>query len=158
MMLLALALPGAVFLYNGDELGLPDADDGPYGHDGCRAPVPWEGGGPGYGFTSGMPWLPMPPEYGGLTVAEQLEDTRSTLSLLRRAVELRRAHGGFTGTGVEWFGAPRGCLAFRRSGSTVVCALNTSTRAVPLPPGDVLLSSSPVEDDMLPPETAVWLA
>ena len=173
MTLVALALPGTVFLYNGEELGLPDVDlpdealqDPQWersghtqrGRDAFRVPVPWEGGPPGYGFTTGVPWLPMPPEYGRLTVAEQLEDTRSTLSLLRRAVELRRTHPGFSGTDVEWFGAPTGCLAFRRTGSTLVCALNTSAAAVPLPPGDVLLSSGPVDDDMLPPDTAAWLA
>jgi alpha-glucosidase len=105
-----------------------------------------------------VPWLPMPPEYGELTVAEQLEDTASTLSLVRRAVELRRRHPGFTGTELEWFGAPVGCLAFRRAGTTLVCALNTSDQAVALPPGDVLLTSGPLDDGLLPPDTAAWLA
>jgi len=174
MALLTLALPGSVFLYNGEELGLPDvhlpdeALQDPMwersghtdrGRDAFRVPLPWEGGAPGYGFTEGAPWLPIPPEYGQLTVAEQLEDTRSMLSLVRRAVELRRTHPGFAGTELEWFGAPAGCLAFRRSGSTLVCALNTSGAAVPLPPGDVLLVSRPLEDDfVLPPDTAAWLA
>jgi len=173
MALLTLALPGTVVVYNGEELGLPDAEipdealqDPQWersghtqrGRDGFRVPVPWEGGAPGYGFTTGVPWLPMPDGYGRLTVAEQLEDTRSSLSLLRRAVELRRTHPGFTGTDVEWFGAPVGCLAFRRTGSTLVCALNTSTDVVPLPPGDLLLSSRSLDDDLLPPDTAAWLA
>jgi alpha-glucosidase len=173
MGLVMLALPGAVYLYNGEELGLPDvtlpedALQDPVwarsrhtvrGRDGYRVPLPWEGGPPGYGFTSGAPWLPMPPEYGALTVAEQLEDTSSTLSLYRRAIELRRTHAGFDGATVEWFGAPQGCLAFRRSGSTLVCALNTSGEAVPLPPGDVLLASGPLEEGLLPPDTAAWLS
>jgi alpha-glucosidase len=172
--LLTMALPGTVFVYNGDELGLPDVDlpdealQDPMwersgrterGRDAFRVPVPWEGGPPGYGFTTGVPWLPMPAEYGGLTVAEQLEDTGSTLSLLRRAIELRRTHPGFAGAELEWFGAPAGCLAFRRGGSTLVCALNASAEAVPLPPGDVLLTSGPLDDDdLLPPDTAAWLA
>jgi alpha-glucosidase len=173
MVLVELALPGVVYLYNGEELGLPDGElpdavlqDPQWersghterGRDGCRVPVPWEGGAPGYGFTSGQPWLPMPPEYGRLTVAGQLEDTASTLSLIRRAVELRRTHPGFDGRSVEWFGAPVGCLAFRRAGSTLVCALNASPDLVPLPPGDVLLASGPLEGDLLPPDTAAWLA
>jgi alpha-glucosidase len=100
----------------------------------------------------------MPPEYGALTVAEQLEDTDSTLSLTRRALELRKTHPGFSGRALEWFGAPDGCLAFRRAGTTLVCALNGSAGPVPLPPGDLLLASGPLTGDQLPPNTAAWLA
>jgi alpha-glucosidase len=174
MTLVELALPGAIHLYNGEELALPDAElpddarEDPVwersgrtepGRDGSRVPIPWEGGPPGFGFTTGTPWLPMPPEYGALTVAEQLEDTDSTLSLVRRALELRKSHPGFTGRTLEWFGAPDGCLAFRRSGTTLVCALNSSAAPVPLPPGDLLLASGPLAaDNQLPPDTAAWLA
>jgi alpha-glucosidase len=173
MALMTIALPGSVVLYSGEELGLPDApqpDDALQdpmwersghtvrGRDAFRVPMPWEGGPPGYGFSTGTPWLAMPPDYGTLTVAEQLEDTGSTLSLVRRALELRRSHPGFAGTELEWFGAPDGCLAFRRSGSTLVCALNTSDDSVVLPPGELLLSSGPLEEGLLPPDTAVWLA
>jgi alpha-glucosidase len=172
MTLVELALPGVVYLYNGEELGLPDVDlpdavlQDPVwersghterGRDSCRVPVPWEEGAPGYGFTGGDPWLPMPPEYGRLTVADQLEDTASMLSLVRRAVELRKTHPGFRGGELEWFGAPEGCLAFRRAGTTLVCALNTSAQPVPLPPGEVLLASGPLDGDQLPPDTACWL-
>jgi alpha-glucosidase len=101
----------------------------------------------------------VPEEFGALTAAEQLEDPDSTLSLFRRALELRRSHPAFHGDQVEWFGAPAGCLAFRRTGSTLVCALNAGDRAVPLPPGDVLLTSGPLtECGELPPDTAAWLA
>jgi alpha-glucosidase len=170
MALVQLALPGAVYLYNGDELGLPDADvpddarrDGVWarledGRDGCRVPLPWEADLPAYGFTGGTPWLPLPESYAPLAAATQLEDTRSMLSLYRRGLELRRGYPGFAGAGLEWFGAPPGCLAFRRAGTTVVCALNASAEPVPLPPGDPLLASGPLDDGMLPPDTAVWLA
>jgi alpha-glucosidase len=172
MSLVELALPGVICLYNGEELGLPDVDlpddalQDPIwersgrtrrGRDRCRVPIPWEGGPPGYGFTPGDPWLPMPPEYGRLVAADQLEDTGSTLSLVRRAIELRQTHPGFQGEDVEWFGAPEGCLAFRRAGSTLVCALNTSTESVPLPPGEILLASGSLYDGQLPPDTAAWL-
>jgi alpha-glucosidase len=170
MALVQLALPGAVYLYNGDELGLPDAElpdearrdavwrHGEHGRDGCRVPQPWEADAPACGFTSGTPWLPQPAAYTALSAAAQLEDTGSTLSLYRRALELRRLHPGFAGTGLGWFGAPLGCLAFRRVGTTLVCALNTSTVPVPLPPGDPLLASGPLRDALLPPDAAVWLA
>jgi alpha-glucosidase len=173
MALVELALPGVVYLYNGEELGLPDVElpdealQDPVwelsgrtrrGRDRCRVPMPWENCAPGYGFTAGDPWLPVPPGYGLLAAADQLEDTGSMLSLVRRAVELRKTHPGFAGGTLEWFGAPEGCLAFRRAGTTLVCALNTSAEAVPLPPGDVLLTSGPLHEDLLPPDTAAWLA
>ncbi len=175
MALVQLALPGAAYVYNGDELGLPDAalpgearrdavwHHGEDSRDGCRVPQPWEADLPAYGFTTGEPWLPIPAEYAALSAAAQLEDTGSTLSLYRRALELRRLHPGFTpppapGPPLEWFGAPPGCLAFRRTGTTLVCALNTSPEPVPLPPGDPLLVSGPLDERMLPPDTAVWLA
>jgi alpha-glucosidase len=175
MALVQLALPGAVYLYNGDELGLPDAEladdarrDAVWkyaedGRDSCRVPQPWEADLPAYGFTTGTPWLPIPPSYAALSAGAQLEDTHSTLSVYRRALDLRKLHPGFAGAtppgpALEWFGAPDGCLAFRRSGTTLVCALNTSPEPVPLPPGDALLVSGPLEDGLLPPDTAAWLA
>jgi alpha-glucosidase len=173
MTLVELALPGVVYLYNGEELGLPDVelpDDALQdpvwersgrtrrGRDPYRVPIPWEGAAPGYGFTTGDPWLPTPPEYGELVAADQLEDTGSMLSLVRRAIELRKTHPGFRGEALEWFGAPDGCVAFRRTGTTLVCALNASPEVVPLPPGEVLLTSGPLPDGMLPPDTAAWLA
>jgi alpha-glucosidase len=174
MALVQLALPGAAYLYNGDELGLPDAElpddalrDAVWRYaedsrDGCRVPLPWEADLPACGFTTCTPWLPIPETYPALSAGAQLEDTGSTLSLYRRALELRRLHPGFDHPGVpaavEWFGAPPGCLAFRRVDTTLVCALNTSAEPVPLPPGDPLLVSGPLEEGMLPPDTAVWLA
>ena len=79
------------------------------------------------------------------------------LSLYRRALELRREHR--RGGEPEWYGAPAGCLAFRRAGDGLVCALNTSSGPVPTPSGELLLASGPLESDgdVLPPDTAVWL-
>ncbi|RZT84624.1 alpha-glucosidase [Pseudonocardia sediminis] len=130
-----LALPGAVLLDAGDELGL--TGPAPARPGDARPLLSWD------------------------TAAAQLEDRESPLSLYRRALELRREHPGFvTCAGqhdVEWFGAPPGCLAFRRGGSTLVCALNTSAEPVPLPPGDVLFASGPTPGGRLPPDTTVWL-
>ncbi len=189
MILVALALPGTVFVYNGAELGLPNVDlpdevlQDPVwersghterGRDGCRVPLPWEGGAPPFGFTSaGSAWLPQPPEWSALTVEKQLEDADSTLSLYRRAIEIRterrrpidterrrpidterrRSEGGEIG----WYGSPAGCLAFRRSDG-LTCVLNAGDVAVDLPPGEVLLASAPLTGHVLPPDTAAWLA
>ena len=156
MALVMLALPGTAHVYQGEELGLTDGDLPSEAR--ARVPLPWEGGPPGFGFTTGEPWLPAPPEYGERTVACQLEDTTSTLSLYRRAIELRRTHIPDPAAPLEWYGAPPGCLAFRPEGSSLVCALNTSDVPVPLPPGEVLLASgAPPERETLAPDTAVWL-
>lgn len=144
MALVTLALPGTVFLTAGEELGLPDAPGGP--------PMPWDDDACGVGARA-------TPEGTALSAARQLEDTGSTLSLHRRALELRRSLPGLQagGPGVEWFGAPSGCLAFRRTGATLVCALNASDAPVPLPPGSPVVASGPLGDGLLPPDTAVWL-
>lgn len=173
MALVELALPGAVFVYNGEELGLPNVDlpdwalqDPKFfqsggqirGRDGCRVPLPWEGTAPPFGFSPGAEtWLPMPPEWAKLTVERQLEDADSTLSLFRQALDLRKTHEAFAGAELEWYGAPEGCFAYRRKGGGLICALNTSDAAVPLPPGEVLLASGPLADSHLPPDTAAWL-
>jgi len=156
MALVMLALPGTAHVYQGEELGLTDGDLPAEAR--ARVPLPWEGGPPGFGFTTGEPWLAAPAEYGERTVACQLEDTTSTLSLYRRAIALRRTHVPDPAAPLEWYGAPPGCLAFRPEGSALVCALNTSDVPVPLPPGEVLLASgAPPEGAVLAPDTAVWL-
>ncbi|WP_206055029.1 glycoside hydrolase family 13 protein [Nocardia sp. CS682] len=172
MLLVELALPGTVFIYNGAELGLPNVDDLPdevlqdpawersghteRGRDGCRVPIPWEGATPPFGFTTGTPWLPMPADWAGRTVEAQLEELGSTLSLYRMAIELRGLRPEFSGDRIEWYGSPPGCLAFRREGG-LVCVLNASNTPTQLPPGDVLLASAALDGGQLPPNTAAWL-
>ncbi len=173
MVLVELALPGVVFLYNGEELGLPEvvlpdeALQDPVweasghrerGRDGCRVPLPWEGEQPPFGFSAAADtWLPIPAQWADPTVDVQLEDAKSMLSLYRHALELRAGRSE-TGTELEWYGAPPGCIAFRRPGGRMVCALNTSQVAVPVPPGTVLLASVALADGQLPPDAAVWLS
>jgi alpha-glucosidase len=172
MALTMLALPGPVFIYNGEELGLPNVDlpdealrDPVWersgrtrrGRDASRVPMPWDGDTPPFGFSdSAETWLPLPPEWAALTVEKQLEDPSSTLSFFRRAIELRRGRPEFDGTTLEWLDAAAGCVAFRRSGG-LVCVLNAGARAVPLPDGELLLASGEVVDGELPPNTAAWL-
>jgi alpha-glucosidase len=173
MALVELGLPGVVYLYNGEELGLPNVElpdwaiqDPKYvrsggqsrGRDGCRVPLPWEGDEPPFGFSGGTDtWLPMPREWSALTVERQLEDADSTLSLYRHAIELRKTHAAFDGGELEWYGAPPGCFAYRRKGGGLVCVLNASDAPVPLPAGELLLTSGPLAERSLPPNTAAWL-
>jgi alpha-glucosidase len=158
MALVAFALPGVVGVDYGEELGLPDADmPGRVSQDPVRGPMPWEGTAPPFGFSSAPgTWWPVPEEWTSSTVEAQLEDEDSTLSLYRRAIQLRQEHPAVRGTSIEWFGSPAGCFAFRRPEGRLTCALNTSPKPVPLPPGEVLLSSGPLLGH-LPKDTAVWL-
>ena len=112
---LMLALPGAAFIYNGEELGLPNVDlpdealQDPVwersghtrrGRDGCRVPMPWAGDAPPFGFSQNpTTWLPIPPEWSALTVEKQRDAADSTLSFFRRALELRRSRTEFGGVG-----------------------------------------------------------
>ena len=169
--LVQLALPGAAYLYNGDELGLQNIDlpddalqDPTWersghtdrGRDGERVPLPWSGDAPPYGFsTAATTWLPMPVDWSAMTVAAQEADPSSTLHLYRRALQLRHTLPEFGGADFEWADSPVGCLAFRRGQLAV--ALNAGADPVPLPDGEVLLASGPVEAGSLPGATAVWL-
>jgi alpha-glucosidase len=171
--MMMLALPGDVFLYSGQELGLPNVElpdealqDPTWersghterGRDGCRVPMPWSGDTPPFGFSaSAATWLPMPAEWAALTVEKQLGDSGSTLSFFRHALELRRARVEFAGVQIEWLGAPRGALIFRRRGGGLVCVLNAGKRPVALPDGELVLASAPLVKGQLPPNAAVWL-
>jgi alpha-glucosidase len=174
MAMLMLALPGSVFVYNGEELGLPDVLDLPdevlqdptwersghteRGRDKCRVPIPWSGDAPPFGFsTSADTWLPMPAEWATLTVEKQRADPDSTLSFYRRALELRKERTEFDGGELEWLTTPRDGLIFARNGGALVCALNAGSSPMVLPPGEVILASAPLADGKLPPDAAAWL-
>ena len=170
--LVQLSLPGAVYLYNGDELGLQNVDlpddalqDPTWersghtdrGRDGERVPLPWSGPAAPYGFTTGTPWLPMPDNWAALTAEAESADPDSTLQLFRDAISVRRrllAH--LDESAIDWLDAPDTCLSYRRGPVTVL--LNTGPTPVPLPAGTVLLASGPLDGTLLPPDTAVWVS
>ncbi|NJQ05204.1 glycoside hydrolase family 13 protein [Streptomyces lonarensis] len=178
--LLMLALPGSAYVYQGEELGLPEVtdlpdevrqdpsffkDNGQDGmRDGCRVPLPWTREGSSLGFGPGGSWLPQPAAWGELSVEAQTGDPASTLELYRAALRLRREHPALgAGTGVEWLDAPEGVLALRRTaadGSAVVVVANTTGAPVEqdaVPAGsEVLLASRPYEGGPLPADTTVW--
>lgn len=169
---LMLALPGSSYLYQGEELGLPEVIDIPgearqdptwfrtngerYGRDGCRVPLPWTADGDAYGFnTTGESWLPQPAEWAELARSVQQSDPSSTLALYRTLLAARRVHGLGPGT-IEWlegFGAD--AVAFRNGDVTVIA--NTGDTAIALPAGTVIAASGPLEDAALPGNTTVWL-
>ena len=168
--LLMLALPGSAYLYQGEELGLPEVPDLPrelldnptwdrsghtrVGTDGARVLIPWTPHGPSYGFSSVPGWLPQPASFAALSVAAQDGCPDSTLNFYRTALTSRRrlnVDEQFTPSeSVE------GVLAFSR-GNGWENWTNFSEQGVSLPPAHVLLSSAPLRDGVLPPATTVWL-
>jgi alpha-glucosidase len=172
--LLLLALPGTAFLYQGQELGLEEVElrdderQDPIfhrtggerlGRDGCRVPLPWSGAVAPFGFTTGTPWLPMPPEWSSQTVEVQERDPRSSLSLHRAALAVRREHESLQTGSFSWRESTAGTLAFAREGDdeTIVCAVNVGADTVEFPAGELLLASAADVDGALPPDTAAWL-
>jgi alpha-glucosidase len=164
-----LALPGSAYLYQGEELGLEEVDvppefrqdpawfrTGQAGRDGARVPIPWHGTRSPYGFGHGRatPWLPMPDDWGPLTVAAQRRDPGSTWSFYRQALEARRGIAQ-NASSVEIVEGRSTVLELRRGDLSVLC--NCGSRPVRMPDGDVVIASGPLLGDRLPPDTAVWL-
>ena len=176
--LLVAALPGVLYAYLGEELGLPEVEDLPAdarvdpifhrsggtdpGRDGSRVPLPWTGSEPVAGT-----WLPQPPGWGSLAAAVQEGDPASVLSLYRASLALRRSHWGAAGP-LEWDDdAPAGVLAFHRSSAEgddggPLHSWTTFEEPVELPAGArVLLASRPElpgasASVVLPPDTTAW--
>jgi alpha-glucosidase len=179
--LLLFALPGSAYVYQGEELGLPEVLDIPddarqdpafrrtggkvRGRDGCRVPLPWDSGGASFGFSRTIPgssparpWLPQPPDWGRYSVAAEKETPGSFLRLYQDALRLRRAHPALGAGRMRWLDAPPDTLVFARDPGFVFAA-NLGATAVPLPPHrEVLLASAPVTRGELATDTAAWLA
>ncbi|MEV6393841.1 alpha-amylase family glycosyl hydrolase [Streptomyces sp. NPDC051907] len=172
--LLMLALPGSAYVYQGEELGLPEVADLPDAvrqdpaffraagqdgfRDGCRVPIPWSGEAPPYDFGPGSSWLPQPADWRELSVAAQSGDPHSTLCLYRSAIALRRE---LRGGPMHWLPAPDGLLALARPG--LVCTLNTTGAPIEVPrPGRLLISSAAVDERedtvRIPADSSAWWA
>ena len=184
--LLTAALPGCLYLYQGDELGLPEDEELPLetiqdpmhfrsggvdpGRDGCRVPLPWtSSSAANHGFSEpaasaatspvlapALAWLPQPAWWGEYAVDAQAGDPASMLSLYRAALALRRATDDLLTGGFSWWELGPEVLAFTRG--HVGCVVNLGSAPIPLPHGtDVLLSSQPIETRSLGQDTAAWL-
>lgn len=180
--LVELSLPGSAYIYQGDELGLPEHTELPdaarqdptfhrtagseLGRDGARVPLPWSPVGDGLGFGPD-PWLPQPESFAGITVDHQLGDPQSTLNLYRRALELR--HRLDLGAAeFAWHPLSEGdqdVLAYTMTcgtGETVLVAANLGESEVgfdELSRGELLVASgqNAVVNDRLSVDSAVWL-
>jgi len=180
MSLLSLALPGSAYLYQGEELGLPEVLDLPdearqdptwfrtqgqvVGRDGCRVPLPWVADAPSYGFTTGTPWLPQPTDWAALAVDTQEADEHSTLHLYRRALRVRKDSPVLGDGELVWVESGHDdVLALERPGDrAMVVVLNTGDgdRVVDVD-GDVLVSTGAVTRGpgglVVAPDTCAWI-
>ncbi|HEY4226570.1 MAG TPA: glycoside hydrolase family 13 protein [Pseudolysinimonas sp.] len=175
--LLTAALPGSLYIYQGDELGLPEVEDIPEGllqdpmhfrsggvdpgRDGCRVPLPWSGRRSPYGFSpeqsATVPWLPQPASWAGYTVEAEEADPRSMLSLYRSALAIRRQDDELGDGPFEWIDAGPESLAFRR-GPRFISITNFADQALALPEGaELILGSEELVDGKLPPDSTAWL-
>ena len=175
--LFMLGLPGAAYLYQGEELGLPDHTALPHGfrqdptfartggerigRDGCRIPLPWRSAGAGFGFSDGeaAPWLPQPAQWADYARDAQAADTDSHLSMYRNTLRIRHERALGTGS-LQWVekyctGASLGFV----NGTTLVL-LNTGMAPLELPDGAVLQRSRQQSGDsrQLDSSEAIWLS
>jgi alpha-glucosidase len=179
--LLVMALPGSVYVYQGEELGLWEVQDIPDelrqdpmwrrtggadpGRDGSRVPLPWSGQEPPFGFSpaeaAGGPWLPQPKEWRELSVGTQASSAESMLSLYRSALRIRRAEPAFGDGPLTWLPSPEGVMVFDRVAAgcqgaghadAVRCVANLSSDPAELPAhAAVILTSGPLASDGLLP-------
>ena len=176
--LLMLALPGSAYIYQGEELGLPEVEDLPAevrqdptflrtrgelkGRDGCRVPIPWSGDEPPYGFTAApTAWLPQPTSWSALTAEREEGQPGSMHTLYRDALALRRTLD-LDGEALNWVEADGDVLVFRRPPG-FACAVNFGNDVAELPASvsdaKVLLASTRARRrGTLAANSAAWLS
>jgi alpha-glucosidase len=171
--LLLLALPGSAYVYQGEELALPEVADLPVeclqdpvwhrtngalrGRDGSGVPLPWTRTGSSFGFGDDHAWLPQPACFGEHRVETQERDIHGTLNLYRTAIALRRGLLTSDST-IAWCDSHPDLLHFRRSNGWE-CLVDFGHRPRTLPPAEVVLASEPLDPaaGTLPPDVAVWM-
>ena len=175
--LLCAALPGSLYIYQGEELGLDEVQDLPAhqlqdpmylrsggadpGRDGCRVPLPWSGTRPPFGFSpagaTAEPWLRQPGRWTELTVEAEQKDPRSMLSLYRSMLGIRRENTDLVEGNLRWLASEDDVLSFAR-GERFVCVTNFSSHPIELPSGcSLLLASADLTEGRLPSDASAWL-
>ncbi len=177
--LLMLALPGGAYMYQGEELALPEVRDIPEsrltdprwkmsghldrGRDGCRVPLPWSSNPAGaFGFSSedsltpDQAWLPQSPWWGGFSVDSQDGIEGSTLSMYREALAIRKSEEGLGDGEMEWIEAGADVAAFERPGD-FACYINFGADFELPSNSQILVASGPVHAHTLPTDTAAWV-
>ena len=172
--LFMLGLPGGAYLYQGEELGLPDSSDIPgnmrqdptfartggtrIGRDGCRVPLPWRSSEPHSGFGSGLdPWLPQPESWPALARDKQEVDPASHLNLYRRMLDLRATNRLGEGS-LAWVEDYCSDTSLAYLNGNILVIINVGPEAMPLPAGETVLRSSAAEaTDLLGSGETIWL-
>jgi len=171
--LFMLGLPGASYLYQGEELGLPEhttledkfRQDPTFartkgkrvGRDGCRVPLPWDQSSDSSGFSqTGKSWLPQPESYRALARSLQETDPSSTLAFYKQALALRKqlALGEGSFAWVEGHTGPES-LAYENSGIRMI--YNFGKEPIDLGNSEVLISSQPLVSGQLETNSCVWI-
>ena len=179
--LLMLALPGAVFLYQGEELGLPEVLDIPVerlqdpiwkmsgnterGRDGCRVPLPWKASEDGaFGFSSNGeltredPWLPQPQDWGQFAAEVQENLEHSMLLLYRNALRIRKTTNSLAGPYFRWIDSSSDSLVFSRSkDDSFICIVTFEGEEIIPAQYEIVIGSQKIDSQRIPPNTTVWL-
>lgn len=173
--LMMLALPGGVYLYQGEELGLPDntmiaphfrqdptfyrTEGERIGRDGCRVPLPWTEDHDSFGFSvTGQAWLPQPLDWAEYSREAQEKNPDSTLNLYKKALLLRKERN-LGGGSFAWMPEySDGDVVAFVNGKTLVL-MNMGTETVTIPTFPVLLNSEGFagQDGYLEADHAVWM-
>ena len=171
--LFMLGLPGASYLYQGEELGLPEhttlenryrqdptfvrTNGARVGRDGCRIPLPWEPEGDSSGFSeSGKSWLPQPESYKELARSIQEKNPESTLSFYKAALDLRKQLGLGEGS-FNWLAGHQGPDTLGYENSDVKVLYNFGKQPVDLSNFEILISSEPLSGKQLATNQCVWV-
>ncbi len=140
---LLATLKGTICIYQGEELGLPEAEitfeelTDPAGirfwpeykgRDGCRTPMPWNDGTSPGGFTDGLPWLPLKPPHLALNALQQAHDPDSTLNFYRELLTWRKSNPALIDGDIHFIDTPEPVLAYMRRGKkdAFLCIFNLS--------------------------------
>ncbi len=177
--LMTLALPGGTYLYQGEEIGLPEVRDIPEdrltdprwkmsgyvdrGRDGCRVPLPWTAdpkGGFGFSTNDSLKlhesWLPQSPWMGDFAVDTQDGVEGSTLTMYRTALAIRKTEAGLGDGPMEWIQTGADVVAFKRPGN-FACYINFGAPLELPSDSQILIASGPITGHTLPTDTAVWV-
>jgi alpha-glucosidase len=174
-----LALPGGAYIYQGEELAVPEVRDIPEdrltdpiwkmsgfkdrGRDGCRVPIAWNSSPAGaFGFSTNtqlqpdQAWLPQSPWWGSYSVESQIGITGSTHSLYTKALAIRKSEAGLGDGPMQWLDAGKDVIAFSRPGN-FACYVNFGD-PIEMPQGaEILLASQDFSSNTIPTDTAVWM-
>lgn len=184
MALLIHALPGGIYIYQGEELGLEDAvlpdearqdpvffrtKGADKGRDGARVPLPWNSDST-FGFSQSQSWLPIPEMWRGKDVENQQRDSSSSLSLYKESLRIRSEHPALqesvnhdSSQSLTWLTAPEGVLVFRREPGFILIANTTDNTQTLKITGELLLASSTGvicqgETSSIPSHTTCWIS